>query len=116
MKFIVDAQLPRVLANFLKQKGFDVIHTLDLPKKNATPDFEIIRLADAENRIVITKDYDFYESKLLRNKPLKLIFILTGNITNPELIQLIDENFEKLIELASKFEIIELDRDSIKAR
>lgn len=90
MKFIIDAQLPIILANFLREKGLDATHTLELPQKNATPDSEIIRIADEENRIVITKDYDFYESKLLRNKPLKLIFILSGNITNPELMQLID--------------------------
>ena len=34
MKFIVDAQLPKSLARFLSERGFDAIHTLDLPRKN----------------------------------------------------------------------------------
>jgi predicted nuclease of predicted toxin-antitoxin system len=38
MKFIVDAQLPRRLARFLQDSGFDAIHTLDLPQQNTTPD------------------------------------------------------------------------------
>lgn len=41
MKFIVDAQLPRKLSVYLNEKGYDSIHTLDLPKKNATPDTEM---------------------------------------------------------------------------
>lgn len=45
MKFIVDAQLPRSLAAFLRDKGFDVIHTCELPDGNETTDAEIIRLS-----------------------------------------------------------------------
>ncbi len=41
MKFIIDAQLPRRLSYFLREKGFDSIHTLDLPKGNKTSDTEI---------------------------------------------------------------------------
>ncbi len=33
MKFIIDAQLPRRLAHFLQNLGYDAIHTLDLPQK-----------------------------------------------------------------------------------
>lgn len=38
MKFLVDAQLPKRLAIFLNQAGYDAKHTLDLPDQNATPD------------------------------------------------------------------------------
>ena len=47
MKFIVDAQLPRTLSQFLNNKGFDSIHTLELPDKNASKDSEIIKYAKA---------------------------------------------------------------------
>lgn len=33
VKFIVNAQLPKRLSVFLNDKGFDSLHTLDLPKK-----------------------------------------------------------------------------------
>ena len=39
MKFIVDAQLPFVLTRFLIKKGFDVIHTDNLPDKERTKEF-----------------------------------------------------------------------------
>lgn len=61
MKFLIDAQLPKSLARFLIERGFDAIHTLDLPNKNLTGDDEINRISLAENRVVISKDADFYD-------------------------------------------------------
>lgn len=60
MKFIIDAQLPKALAVFLNYKGLDAIHTLELPAKNQTKDNQITDFAISENRIVITKDQDFF--------------------------------------------------------
>jgi predicted nuclease of predicted toxin-antitoxin system len=68
MKFIVDAQLPRRLARFLQDSGFDTIHTLDLPQQNATPDSSINAISITEERVVITKDAD----RKARRKPLPL--------------------------------------------
>jgi predicted nuclease of predicted toxin-antitoxin system len=62
MKFIVDAQLPKTLAYALREKGFDAIHTSELPDGNDTTDNEINRLSLPEERIVISKDADFYDS------------------------------------------------------
>lgn len=45
MKFIVDAQLPYQLAIFLNYKGFNAIHTDDLPDKERTTDNEIREIA-----------------------------------------------------------------------
>ncbi len=38
MKFIVDAHLPKKLSLLLSWKGYDTLHTLDLPYKNRTKD------------------------------------------------------------------------------
>jgi predicted nuclease of predicted toxin-antitoxin system len=38
MRFLIDAQLPRRLAAQLRQAGFEVTHTLDLPEGNRTTD------------------------------------------------------------------------------
>jgi predicted nuclease of predicted toxin-antitoxin system len=69
MKFLVDAQLPRRLCHGLRKCGHDVVHALDLPLGNRTSDAEIMRIADAEGRIVITKDDDFVQSFLLLSSP-----------------------------------------------
>ncbi len=65
MKFIIDAQLPKRLARKLSAQGHDVLHTLELPLANATPDIEIIALACQEERIVISKDGDFVDSQYI---------------------------------------------------
>ena len=62
MKFIVRAQLLKTLAQSLRDKGFDVADTSALTDGNDTTDDEINRPFLAENRIVISKDGDFYDS------------------------------------------------------
>lgn len=58
MKFLVDAHFPRRLSYWLIENGEDSIHTLDLPNKNNTTDIELIKQAETESRIIITKDSD----------------------------------------------------------
>jgi len=48
MKFLIDAQLPKLLADFLSEQGFNTIHTLDLPLANATSDTEIREISIAQ--------------------------------------------------------------------
>ena len=113
MKFIVDAQLPKSLSDLLKYRGFDSIHTLDLPNKNSTSDKEITEIAFNEKRIVITKDNDFLESFLLNSKPEKLIVVRTGNIPNPILLKIFDNNLELIKSMISRSNLIEITRNEI---
>jgi hypothetical protein len=46
MKFIVDAQLPRLLAIRLRELGHEATHTLDLDAGNRTQDNTIANLAE----------------------------------------------------------------------
>lgn len=114
MKFIIDAHLPMALKNWLIDRGHDAIHTRELPEKNATDDMEIIRIADSENRIVTSKDRDFYSHHALFGRPERILMITTGNIINRDLIQLFEENFD---EIENAFEqgniVVELNNTSI---
>ena len=92
MKFIVDAQLPKALANFLISRNFDAIHTLDLPRKNISTDEEINEISLLENRIVISKDSDFFDRYTRIKEPYKLLFVKTGNISTRRLIEIFDKN------------------------
>src|SRR5579871_1389351 len=89
MKYLVDAHLPRRMTFWLRNAGCDALHTLDLPDGNRTTDDEIVRIADQEQRIVVTKDADFVSSHLLTNRPAKLLLVSTGNISNRELERLV---------------------------
>jgi predicted nuclease of predicted toxin-antitoxin system len=108
VKFIVDAQLPKSLSEFLNEKGFDSIHTLELLQLNNTSDSAIISIAIEQKRVVITKDKDFLESFLLNSKPEKLIIVRTGNITNQLLIKLFQDNIEYIVSLLLKSNLLEI--------
>lgn len=108
MKFLIDANLSFKLAKFLIHKGYDVIHTDNLPNKERTTDQEIRRFAKVQNRIIITKDIDFLDSHLITGNPSKLLLITTGNIVNKKLIHLFDNQFGKIVELFDDYDLIEL--------
>lgn len=114
MKFLVDAHFPRRLSYWLQENGEDSIHTLDLPKKNKTGDIEIIKKADQESRVVVTKDSDFYRYRVLKGKPDRILIVSTGNIVNKDLISLFELNFptlKKLFESGTK--VVEIDSSTI---
>lgn len=113
MKFIVDAQLPRRLARFIQDSGYDAIHTLDLSQQNATPDSNINALSVAQERIVITKDSGFVDSFLTIQQPYKLLLITTGNIKNSELEILFATYLPNIIDLLSQYSYIEINHDTI---
>ncbi len=76
---------------WLREKGFDSIHTLELPNKNSTTDEAINQASFGEEKIVISKDTDFLQSFKLTKQYYKLLLITTGNILNNQL----KEIFEK---------------------
>src|SRR5579875_364256 len=82
MRFIVDAQLPRLLADQLVTSGHDAVHVKQLPKAGRTGDAEISAFADREHRVLVTKDTDFQESHLLRGTLTRLLRVATGSIKN----------------------------------
>jgi predicted nuclease of predicted toxin-antitoxin system len=113
MKWLIDANLPGRLAIVLTKKGYDILHTDDLPNKERTKDNEIREIAMDQNRVLITKDSDFLDSHLIQGIPSKLLLVTTGNILNKELIDLFDKYFETVISLFDSYDLIELDKEQI---
>jgi predicted nuclease of predicted toxin-antitoxin system len=113
VKFLVDANLPLKLAKLLIKKGYDVIHTDNLPNKELTRDSEIREIAIRQGCTVITKDSDFLDSHIIKGIPAKLLLVTTGNIVNKELIQLFDTHFETIVTLFNSYDLIELDNEQI---
>lgn len=113
MKFIARAQLPKTLAYALREKGFDAVHTSELPDGNDTTDDDINRLSLAENRIVISKDADFYDSFAARKEPYKLLHVKTGNIKNSQLIELFDKNMELIIKELSAGSVVQISQNHL---
>ena len=113
MKFLVDAQLPQSLAKFLCNNGHDAIHTRELPDGNDTSDAEINRLSLAEQRVVISKDGDFYDSFTARRQPYKLLHIRIGNSSNAALINLFEKNLDTTIAELESGSVVEITRSYI---
>src|SRR5438046_5930895 len=96
MKFLVDAHLPRRLCVALAQRGHDTKHTLDLPTRNATTDRTINHISLDEQRVVISKDTDFFYSHVLQGRPWKLLLVKTGNISTRDLCVLFERNLAEI--------------------
>ena len=113
MKFIVDAQLPRRIALWLRDHGHDALHTLDLPEANRTTDASILAVAARETRVVVTKDADFVDSFMLQRQPEKLLLVSTGNITNAELERILIPNVTGIVAALETADFVEVNRTGV---
>lgn len=97
MKFLVDIQLPGALVDWLRRKGADAVHALELEKGQAD-DLSIWNLAQKDQRIVISKDADFF---ILASRPTdqgKLIWVRMGNCRTRVLLTFFEDHWEKIIQ------------------
>jgi predicted nuclease of predicted toxin-antitoxin system len=113
VRLLVDAQLPDRLADCLAPLGHDVVHTIELADGNRTTDAEIIRIADRDERTVVTKDHDFLDGHLLNNVPQRLLLVTTGNIRNDDLIALIEAVEPLLVEAFEHSAFVEVNRGAV---
>ena len=113
MKILVDAQLPKSLAEMFRRGGFDAIHTLELPNKNLTTDSDICAIADNDDRVIITKDSDFLQSHILKSSPKRLIIVHTGNIKNSRLLEIFKEHISDLNEILTTSSLVEVYENKI---
>lgn len=84
--FLVDQQLPKVLANYVTEQAHDARHITDYPGGTTLADPHVALLADAEGRFVVTKDEDFRISYLLGKSPAGLLHVTCGNIPTRDLL------------------------------
>jgi predicted nuclease of predicted toxin-antitoxin system len=113
VKCLVDARLPRRLCASLVQHGHDATHTLDLPAGNKTKDPLINQLSEREQRIVISKDSDFFYSHVLQGRPWKLLLIKTGNISSEGLCALLERHLPTIETALQTYTLVEIDRLSV---
>ena len=114
MKFLIDAHLPPALGALLQAAGHDATHTSQLPSRNRTPDQFINDISIAEQRVVVTKDSDFYHAHLLHGQPWKLLLVRTGNIRNRDLKTLLMKHLPAIVEALTHHSLVELDREAIQ--
>jgi len=108
VRFLVDAQLPPRLVDLLADAGHDAIHTATLTRGNASTDDEVVARAEADDRVVVTKDIDFRDGHLLRQKPRRLLLVRTGNITNAALLDHVGAHLSQIVEAFGGADFVEL--------
>ena len=113
MRFLVDAHLPRDLCGLLARHGHDSLHTLDLPAQNSTKDRIINQVSLEDQRVVISKDTDFFYSHLLQGRPWKLLLVKTGNISTRDLHALFERNLSAIEAALQNYTLVELDRAAV---
>lgn len=95
MKFLVDNQLPTALADYLRKRGFDCQHVLEAGLEDAL-DSEICRHAELEERIIISKDEDFFYFAKQPDAKIKVIWVRSGNCRTPALLAAFERSWPNI--------------------
>ena len=114
MNFLVDEQLPKILADWLSEKGHDTVHVSALLTNTKILDGYLCELSMAESRVVISKDSDFFNTYLIKSQPYKLLYITAGNLRNRPLLDLFRGSFTPLLGLLENANVIELNQHTIR--
>lgn len=59
MRFLLDECCPRGLTQALRERGHDVVHVVDFAR--GAVDEDLAAHAEAEDRLIVTEDFDFGE-------------------------------------------------------
>lgn len=102
MKFLCDVHISYKLVNYLRGKGCEAYHVNQLFGDPFTKDSVICKHADDNDLIVVTKDADFKEFRLLKRTPRKLIKLNTGNSSTKQLLFLFEKNWDVLLQVVEQ--------------
>lgn len=82
-KLLADENIHPQVIQFLRTVGFDVSAVAEL-NLMGTPDLDLLRLAYAESRVVVTHDSDFGTLAVLAGEPIVGIVYLRPGHINPQ--------------------------------
>jgi predicted nuclease of predicted toxin-antitoxin system len=111
VRFIVDAQLPPLLARFLSDQGHPSEHVSDIGLGTAR-DREIWDRAIQSDAALVTKDEDFITMRALNSTGPAIVWVRLGNTTRTELVRHFSAVLPAIIAGLQKGEtVIEVSRD-----
>jgi predicted nuclease of predicted toxin-antitoxin system len=97
MKFLIDAQLPRTLARWLRGRGCDAIHVLEI-EAGQFDDRKIWDIALREERILVSKDEDFFILATRPHNTGRLLWLRMGNCRTTDLISSLNQRWELIVQ------------------
>ena len=98
MKFIVDAQLPPALAEWLRGQGHDAVHAMNSVGVHA-PDSVVWDAAKREDRVIVTKDRDFAVWASARRAGPQVVWLRLGNATTRSLLAWLEPRWPSILAL-----------------
>ena len=111
MKLLLDQDVYALTARFLIDSGHDVVLVAEIGLAQAS-DEEILRTAQEQNRILVTRDRDYGNLVFVRAIGTGVIYLrvlpITMNAVHNELAGILQTYSEE--ELASAFVVVEPDR------
>jgi predicted nuclease of predicted toxin-antitoxin system len=110
LKFLVDAQLPDTLIDWLQARGCEAIHVAALHMRGAS-DEEIWAAALRLEATIVTKDRDFVAWALNRKPCARVVWLRFGNTRNWSLLVKLDAAWPAILEgLAGDVSVVEVGR------
>ncbi|MGV3551562.1 DUF5615 family PIN-like protein [Rhizobium sp.] len=108
MIFLVDAQLPVAMARWLAAKGHQAQHVSEVQMQSAS-DSAIWHYAHEKQAVIITKDEDFANKRVLVLSGPTIVGVRLGNARNNALIDWLERGYSFMLEAIERGEtLIEL--------
>lgn len=105
MRFLVDAQLPPLLARHLASLGHEAEHVLDVGLASSA-DRKIWRFAVRNSAILVTKDEDFVTIRALADSGPAVLWVRVGNTTKQALLEFVAEAWPSVIAALNRGETV----------
>lgn len=96
MKFVCDVPIPYRLIIFFLKEAYAATLVNFILTGSKSKDIEIAHYADEQNLIAIIKDEDFKNLHFGINTPKKLIRVLFGNCSTPDLIGVFEKHLPEI--------------------
>ncbi|MGD9815614.1 MAG: DUF5615 family PIN-like protein [Hyphomonadaceae bacterium] len=95
LRFIVDAQLPPALAEFLRGKGHEAASLREIGLRDAD-DADIWERARKDGAIIVTKDEDFALMVAANDNGPRVLWVRTGNLLKRVLLARFDAAWSEI--------------------
>ncbi len=73
----------------------------------------LISFRSMNERIVISKDSDFFYSHLVLGRPWKLVLVKTGNMAKEELCSLFERHLSEMEAALEQYTLVEIDQAAV---